>query len=57
MTKTILHTQRFDIDFYWKGILLGFGYDDGVITICLPFILIHIKTFMFGRNRNKPTTF
>jgi hypothetical protein len=58
MTKTILHRQHFDIDFYWKGLILGVGYDDSIITICLPFFLIHIKLFMFGRKRkSKPSTF
>ena len=56
MTKTLFEQKYFSLDFYYKGVLLGIGHDDGVLTICLPFFLIHVKTFMF-KSRPKPSKF
>ena len=51
--KTILRNNYFDIDFYYQGVLFGIMYskNDQRLMIGLPFFIIDIKTYMFGRNK------
>ena len=53
MTKHLLHTNIIDIDVYWKGIMVGVAYDDQILHIILPFIMIDIKLFMFFSPKQK----
>lgn len=57
MTHKIFREKYIDIDFYYKGLLLGIGIDDGVLSIVLPFFIIHIKIWAFNRRPNIPTKF
>ncbi len=56
MTKTFYRNNYIDIDLYWKGCLIGFGIEDDIITICIPFIILHIKMWAFNR-KPKPSKF
>ena len=51
--KTIVRNNYFDIDFYYQGGLFGIMYskNDQRLMIGLPFFIIDIKTYMFGRNK------
>ena len=51
--KTIVRNNYFDIDFYYQGVLFGIMYskNDQHLMIGLPFFIIDIKTYMFGRNK------
>jgi len=53
MTKKLLHTNIVDIDVYWKGILFGLAYDDQILHIILPFIMVDIKLYMFLPRKQK----
>ena len=53
MTNEFFRNNYISLDFYYKGILLGIGIDDEIISIVLPFFIIHIKTWAF-KSRPKP---
>ena len=52
-SKTILRNNYLEIDFYYHGIMFGIVYskNDQRLMIGLPFFIIDIKTYMFGRNK------
>jgi hypothetical protein len=47
MTNEFFRNNYISLDFYYKGILLGIGIDDEIISIIFPFFIIHIKTWAF----------
>ena len=55
MTKKLFRNNYVTIEFYWKGMVLGFYYDDSVLTLLVPFFSVEVH--FYNINRKKPTKF
>lgn len=56
--KTLFRNNYFQIELYYKGVVVGvvFDDDDSNLNIVLPFIIFRVKTYMFSR-KPKPKNF
>lgn len=55
MTKTLIRNNYVTLEFYWKGMVLGFYYYDSVLTLLVPFFSVEFHFYKI--NRKKPTKF
>jgi hypothetical protein len=47
MTKRIFRNNYLEIEFYWKGIMLGIITHDDILTIIIPFFTFEFHLYMF----------
>ena len=56
MTNEFFSNNHISLDYYYKGIIFGVTIDDEIISIVIPFLMIHIKTWAFKprpKSKNK----